>query len=48
MLQDPVETKPADDDKVPLFRTWRVAYGAVIACNLVVLLLLFLFSRWAF
>ena len=35
-------------EAVPLFRTWRVAYGAVIACNLVVLLLLFLFSGWAF
>jgi hypothetical protein len=47
-LHDPASPQPSDDEAVPLFRTWRVAYGAVIACNLLVLLLLYLFSRWAF
>jgi hypothetical protein len=37
-----------DDDRVPLFGTWPVIYGAVIGCAVVVMVLLALFSRWPF
>jgi hypothetical protein len=48
-LSDPPRTSKSEpEERVPLFGTWPVAYGAVIACALVTLLLLFLFSRWPF
>jgi len=36
-----------DEDRVPLFGTWPVIYGAVVLCALAVMWLLSLFSRWA-
>jgi hypothetical protein len=43
------ETPPArDDDRVPLFGTWRAIHAAVIACALAVMGLVYLFSRWPF
>ena len=47
-MPEPPATNEPDDEDVPLFGTWRRAYAAVVACNIVVLFLLFLFSRWAF
>jgi hypothetical protein len=42
--------RPEDsvDEQVPLFGTWRVAYLAVVACALVVMLALRLFQGWSF
>jgi hypothetical protein len=37
-----------DDDRVPLFGTWPVIYGAVVVSAVVVMVLLALFSRWPF
>jgi hypothetical protein len=39
---------PPPDDRVPFFGTWRAIHAAVIACALVVMALLALFSRWPF
>jgi hypothetical protein len=35
-----------DDERVPIFRTWPRIYAAVIACTLVVMALIALFSHW--
>jgi hypothetical protein len=40
--------EPPDDGAVPLFGSWRVAYGAVIACAVLVMALVALFSRWPY
>jgi anti-sigma-K factor RskA len=40
--------QPADDDRVPLFGTWRTIHAAVVACALAVMALVALFSRWRF
>lgn len=45
--QPPAEGLEADR-RVPLFGTWRAIHGAVIACALLVMGLLALFSRWPF
>ena len=37
-----------EEDRVPLFGSWRAIHGAVIAWAVVVMVLLALFSRWAF
>jgi len=37
-----------DDDAVPLFGTWRNAYGAVVICALLTMLFLYLFQGWPF
>jgi hypothetical protein len=37
-----------DEDRVPLFGSWRAIHAAVILCALVVMALLALFSRWPF
>jgi hypothetical protein len=37
-----------DDDRVPLFGTWRTIHAAVIACAVLVMGLVALFSRWPF
>jgi hypothetical protein len=44
------ETAPPDrsDDRVPLFGTWPAIYAAVVACAIVVMALLAVFSRWPF
>jgi hypothetical protein len=34
------------DERVPLFGTWRRIYAAVIACTLAVMALIALFSNW--
>ncbi|HSD28849.1 MAG TPA: hypothetical protein VLL75_16225 [Vicinamibacteria bacterium] len=36
------------DDRVPVFGTWRAIHVAVVACALLVMVLLALFSRWPF
>jgi len=42
-------TRPApDDDEVPIFGTWRGIYGAVIACTLLSMALIALFSSWRY
>jgi hypothetical protein len=46
-MPDPV-SPGSPDDRVPLFGTWRAIHGAVIACALLVMALLALFSRWPF
>ncbi len=43
-----VERRVEGEARVPVFGTWRVIYAAVIACALVVMGLLLLFSRWPF
>ncbi len=44
------ETAPPDrsDDRVPLFGTWRAIHAAVVACAILVMALLAVFSRWPF
>jgi hypothetical protein len=37
-----------DDNRVPLFGTWPVIYGAVVVSAVVVMVLLVLFSGWPF
>ena len=44
----PHGSRPADEGKVPLFRTWPRIYAAVVAAALTVMGLLALFSRWPF
>ena len=46
-MQDTAPPGPADD-RVPLFGTWRAIHAAVIACALLVMALLAVFSRWPF
>jgi hypothetical protein len=46
-MPDPRRPEPSDD-VVPVFGTWRAIYAAVIASALVVMALLFVFSRWPF
>jgi anti-sigma-K factor RskA len=44
------ETRPPEgqDDRVPLFGTWRAIHAAVALCAALVMALLALFSRWPF
>ncbi len=44
----PTPPGPEDEERVPLFGSWRAIHAAVIACALVVMSLLALFSRWPF
>jgi hypothetical protein len=37
-----------EDDRVPLFGSWRVIHACVVGCALLVMGLLALFSRWPF
>jgi hypothetical protein len=37
-----------DDDRVPIFGTWRRIYAAVIATAVATIALVALFSRWEF
>ena len=37
-----------DDDQVPIFGSWRAIYAAVIACALLSMALIGLFSSWPF
>ena len=46
--EDPPIARSADDEgPVPLFGTWPTIYGAVVATAVVVMVLLTLFSGWA-
>jgi len=42
------ENHAADDERVPFFGTWPRIYAAVILNALVVMALVFLFSRWPY
>ena len=44
------ETRPPEgqDDRVPLFGTWRAIHAAVALCAALVMALLAFFSRWPF
>ncbi len=47
----PPEPRPPgrdDEERVPLFGSWPAIHGAVIACAVLVMLLLAVFSRWPF
>jgi hypothetical protein len=48
LMPRPETPPPPDDDRVPLFGTWRAIHAAVIACALLVMGLLAVFSRWPF
>jgi hypothetical protein len=37
-----------EDEPVPLFGSWRRIYGAVVACALIFMGLVALFSSWPF
>jgi nucleoside recognition membrane protein YjiH len=37
-----------EDDRVPLFGSWRAAYTAVVVCALAVMAAIALFSSWPF
>ena len=39
---------PTDEERVPVFGTWPRIYAAVLLNALVVMALVFLFSRWRF
>ncbi len=39
---------PEDEQRVPLFGSWRAIHAAVVVWALIVLALLFAFSRWPF
>ena len=47
---DPRRARPpeGEDDPVPLFGSWRAIYGAVVACALLVMGLVALFSAWPY
>lgn len=47
-LRSSPEPLPQQDEKVPLFGTWRAIHASVVLCALVVMGLLALFSRWPF
>ena len=38
----------SDSGRVPVFGTWRAIYASVIAANLLVITLVYLFSRFPF
>jgi hypothetical protein len=40
--------RPDADDRVPVFGTWSRIHAAVVACALVVMALLALFSGWPY
>lgn len=42
------EPDPTDDDRVPVFGTWRAIYAAVVVSALLVMGLLALFSGWPY
>ncbi len=42
------EDRAPDDERVPVFGTWPRIYAAVILNALVVMILVWLFSRWPF
>ena len=42
------DERPDDDEKVPLFGTWRRIYAAVVVNALVIMALIALFSRWPY
>jgi hypothetical protein len=42
------EDDTPDDGRVPLFGSWPIAYAAVIACAVVVMALVALFSWWPY
>ncbi len=44
----PRDRRPDEEGGVPLFGSWTAIHLAVIACALVVMALLAVFSRWAF
>jgi hypothetical protein len=44
----PDDTSVQDQDRVPLFGSWRAIHTAVVLCALVVMALLALFARWPF
>lgn len=44
----PPRVPEPSDDRVPLFGSWRSIYAWVAVSALVVMLLLRIFSRWAF
>ena len=50
--QIPPQPPPAagvdDDDRVPIFGTWRGIYASVVVTTLAVLALLALFQSWSF
>jgi anti-sigma-K factor RskA len=45
---DSPERRPDDEDRVPVFGTWRAIHVAVALVALAVMALLALFSRWPF
>ncbi len=44
----PTPPGPEDEQRVPLFGSWRAIHTAVIAWAVVVMALLAVFSRWRF
>jgi hypothetical protein len=44
----PAERGADEQERVPVFGSWRVIHMAVILCALIVMALLALFSRWPF
>ena len=42
------ENHAAEDERVPLFGTWPRIYAAVILNALVMMVLVYLFSRWPY
>lgn len=47
-LPSPPAPDRSDDAPVPVFGTWRNAYGTVVVCALAVMALLYLFQGWSF
>ena len=42
----PTTPVPDDDERVPIFGTWRRIYAAVIVCELISMAFIALFSSW--
>jgi hypothetical protein len=42
------EKRADDEERVPLFGTWRRIYAAVVLNALVIMALIALFSRWPY
>jgi hypothetical protein len=51
MMRGPEGTLPEDpfdEERVPVFRTWPRIYAAVLLNALVIMVLVYVFSRWPY
>jgi hypothetical protein len=46
--EDRTVDRPADEEAPPLLGSWKRLYGAVVLNAIVVMVLIFVFSRWRY